>query len=89
MGALRGTLTRDGKLDFVTMDAMNKLKIINAFVQLKKGKILTLKQAHHYTTEQIEIVTNAPYTVNVDGELYENIPFKVEVVHDTLRIYRV
>jgi YegS/Rv2252/BmrU family lipid kinase len=79
----------DGKLDFVTMDAMNKLKIINAFVQLKKGKILTLKQAHHYTTEQIEIVANAPYTVNVDGELYENIPFKVEVVHDTLRIFRV
>lgn len=79
----------DGKLDFVVVDAMNKLKIIGAFIKLKKGTLLSLKQAHHYTTDKIEVVSQAPYTVNVDGELYENIPFKVEVVTNTLRIYRV
>lgn len=79
----------DGKLDFITVDAMNKLKIINAFIQLKKGKILDIKQAHHTVAEEIEIMPTTPYTVNVDGELYENIPFNVKVVTNTLRVYRV
>ena len=79
----------DGKLDFVTVDAMNKLKIINAFIQLKKGKLLNIKQAHHTVAEEIEIIPTTPYTVNVDGELYENIPFNVKVVSNTLRVYRV
>ncbi len=79
----------DGKLDLVTVDAMNKLKIINAFIQLKKGKLLDIKQAHHTVTDEVEIIATAPYTVNVDGELYENIPFKVKVVTNTLRVYRV
>ena len=78
----------DGKLDFVSVDAINKLKIIGAFIKLKKGKLLTLKQAHHSTTQEIEITTNVPYTVNVDGELYENIPFKVEIKSNLLRIHR-
>ena len=79
----------DGKLNFVTVDAMNKLKIINAFIQLKKGKLLNIKQAHHTVAEEVEIIPTIPYTVNVDGELYENIPFNVKVVTNTLRIYRV
>ena len=28
------------------------------------------------------------YTVNVDGELYEDIPFEVKVVSNTLKVYR-
>ena len=79
----------DGKLDFVAVHAMKKLKIIGAFIKLKRGKLLKLKEAVHQTTDQVKISCPVPYTVNVDGELYENIPFKVEVVHDTLRIYRV
>ncbi len=78
----------DGKLDFIAVDAMNKLKIINAFIKLKKSKILTLKQTHHHTTQEIEIKVDCPYTVNVDGELYDNIPFKVKVISNTLRVYR-
>jgi diacylglycerol kinase family enzyme len=28
------------------------------------------------------------YTINVDGELYENIPFEIEIVSDKLKVYR-
>lgn len=78
----------DGKLDFVAVGKMNKIKIIDAFLKLKAGKVLTLKQASHKTAEHIKISIDKPYTVNVDGELYENIPFEVKVVSNTLRIYR-
>lgn len=78
----------DGKLDFVAVDEMPKLKIIGAFLKLKKGKILTLPETHHYTADKIVIKPQGDYTVNVDGELYDNIPFEVEVVSNKLKVYR-
>ncbi len=78
----------DGKLDFVAVKGMNKLSLINAFIQLKKGKVLQLKQAMHITTDCVKVDTKLPYTVNVDGELYDDIPFEVKIVSNTLKIYR-
>ncbi len=80
--------TNDNKLDFVAIREMKKLKIIGAFIKLKKGKVLSLKQAHHEKATMIKITTKTPYTVNVDGELYDNIEFKVKVVPNMLRVYR-
>ena len=67
---------------------MKKIKIIGAFLKLKKGKILSLKQAEHYTCENVKIQTEVPCTVNVDGELYDDIPFEVNIVKNTLKMYR-
>lgn len=78
----------DGKLDFLAVAEMKKIKIINAFIKLKAGKVLSLKQALHKTAECIKIIPEKEYTVNVDGELYDNIPFEVKVVSNTLRVYR-
>ncbi len=78
----------DNKLDFVAVSSMAKIKIIGAFLKLKRGKILSMKQATHCTFEKIKIETETPCTVNVDGELYENIPFEVKIVSNTLKMYR-
>lgn len=78
----------DNKLNFVAVSSMAKLKIIGAFLKLKRGKILTMKQATHCTCENVKIETDKPCTVNVDGELYENIPFEVKIVSNTLKMYR-
>ncbi len=78
----------DGKLDFVAVKGMNKLALVFALIKLKRGKVLTLKQTTHFTVDQIKITTATPYTVNVDGELYDNIPFDVKIVSNTLKIYR-
>ncbi len=78
----------DGELDFIAVKAMKKLAIVGAFIKLKAGKILTLKQTIHKKTKKIKVETDIPYTVNVDGELYDGIPFEIEVVSNTLKIYR-
>lgn len=78
----------DNLLDFVAVAEIKKLGLINALIKLKKGKLLTLKQATHERTALVKVEAKAPYTVNVDGELYENIPFEVEIVKNTLQIYR-
>ncbi len=78
----------DGKLDFVAVSGMNKLSLIRAFIKLKAGKILSLKQSEHITTDSVKVSTKLPYTVNVDGELYDNILFEVKIVSNTLKVYR-
>lgn len=78
----------DNKLDFIAVKEMKKLSLIGAFLKLKKGKILSLKETTHKTMQQIKITTSGHYTVNVDGELYDDIPFEVKVVSNTLRVYR-
>ncbi len=78
----------DNKLNFVAVKAIKKIKIIGAFLKLKKGKILSLPQAEHYLCDQVKIQTELPCTVNVDGELYNDIPFEVEIVKNTLKMYR-
>lgn len=78
----------DGEIDFVAVKAIKRIKIIGAFLKLKSGKILTLKQATHVRGKDISITTDLPYTVNVDGELYKDIPFNVKVVSNALKMYR-
>ena len=78
----------DGALDFLAVKSIKKLGIIGAFLKLKKGKVLSLRQTCHEKITEINIKTSSPCTVNVDGELYENIPFNVKIISNTLKIYR-
>ena len=78
----------DKKLDFVAMKEIKGLKLIWAFLKLKKGKILTLPQAVHFNMQNIKIIPNGHYTVQVDGQLYEDIPFDVQIISNTLRFFR-
>ena len=67
---------------------MKKIKIIGAFIKLKSGKILSLKETVTEPCTEIKIDAVKPYTVNVDGELYNDIPFEIKIISDTLRMYR-
>ncbi len=78
----------DGVLNFIAVWSIKKIKIIGAFLKLKRGKILKLKQTEHYPCSHVKISTKSPCTVNVDGELYENIPFEVKIISNTLKMYR-
>lgn len=78
----------DNKLDFVAVKEMKKLKLIKAFIKLKKGKVLDLPEATHLNMQKVKIFPEGHYTVNVDGELYDDIPFEVQIVSNKLRIYR-
>ena len=77
----------DKQLDFVAMKEMSKIKLIGAFTKLKKGQVLSLPQAVHFNTQDIHIIPSGEYTVQVDGQLYDNIPFNVKIVSDKLKVY--
>ncbi len=78
----------DKTLNLVTVKEIKRSKIIFALIKLLKGKILTVPQAKEEPCKKVKITAKSPYVVNVDGELYPDIPFEVQIVSDTLRMYR-
>ncbi len=78
----------DGKLDLVTVDEIKGLKLIGALLKLNSGKLGELKQTNHTLIEEISITTDKDTVVNVDGELYKNIPFDAKIVCNQLKMHR-
>ncbi|MBO5285369.1 MAG: diacylglycerol kinase family lipid kinase [Clostridia bacterium] len=78
----------DGKLNFVAVNSVKRSKIPGLLIKFLKGKILDDPGTTMIKTSHIKIDTDTPATVNIDGELYENIPFEVSVVTNKLKMYR-
>lgn len=78
----------DRKLDAVIVDCIGgKMKIIKAFLELMKGKILEYPRAKHFTCDRLKFTPALPCTVQLDGELYKNLDFTVQV-RGGLKFYR-
>ncbi|MBQ8197434.1 MAG: diacylglycerol kinase family lipid kinase [Clostridia bacterium] len=78
----------DNKLDFVAVGEIKGFRLVASLIKLLKGKVLTFKETSHTLTEEVKITPNGDYYVNVDGELYHNIPFEVKIVSNQLKVYR-
>lgn len=78
----------DNKLNFIAVRAVPRIKIVGKFLGLKAGKILSFKETTHLTCQSVNIKTKKPCVVQVDGELYENVPLDVKIVSNQLKIYR-
>lgn len=78
----------DKKLNFVAVKEIKGIKIVHALLKLMRGKVLTLKQSSETPCEHVKITCDKSYVVNVDGELYADIPFDVQIVSDKLKMYR-
>ena len=70
----------DEKLDVVVVDCIGgKWKIIKAFLQLMKGKILQLPETLHFLCDEVKFRCLTPCTLQLDGELYKDLDFDVRV----------
>ena len=78
----------DEKLNGVIVDFIGgKIKLIKAFLQLLKGKILEYPATTHFLCERLRILPQKPCTIQLDGELYSDLIFEV-AVGKGLRFYR-
>ncbi len=70
----------DGKIDVVVVDCIGgKWKIIKAFIQLLKGRILQYPATTHFCCERVKFTPDTPCTLQLDGELYQEVEFDVHV----------
>ena len=78
----------DGKVDVVTVDCIGgAFKLMSALLVLLRGKILQYPKTTHFLCEKVRFVPKKPCTVQLDGELYENLEMEISVGRG-LRIYR-
>jgi diacylglycerol kinase family enzyme len=78
----------DGKLDAIVIDCIGgKIKIIKAFIELMKGRVLEYPLTQHILCERIRFIPQNECTVQLDGELYKNLEFTA-TVRQGLNFYR-
>lgn len=77
----------DGKLDVCVVDMVRGFKMIGAFFKLMRGKILEFGKTTHYLCERVRFFVEGGATVQLDGELYENLDFDARIGKG-LKFYR-
>ena len=70
----------DGLMNVMLVDHIKgKWKLIKALLTLMKGKMPQYKRTTHFLCESVHFEPLKPCTVQLDGELYKDLPFDVKV----------
>lgn len=78
----------DGLLDIVIVDDVPRASIPGAFLKLMKRRIREVPTARFARRDALRIRSDAPMPIQIDGEIYEDLPFDVKLIHGVLRVYR-
>lgn len=78
----------DGLMDLVIVDNLKMHQLPMAFIKLMSGKILTHPHTRFRRSDRVKIIPDAPMPIQIDGEIYEDVPFDVKIISGQLRIYR-
>ena len=78
----------DGLMDIVIVDDIRRARIPGAFVKLLKRQIMALPTTCFRRDARLRIRSGAPMPIQIDGEIYEDLPFDVRLVSGALRVYR-
>ena len=78
----------DGYMDVMAVQCFkSKWQVIKAFIQLMSGKIMTYPFKKYYRCKSVKVYPKSAKTVQLDGELYDDLPFEA-VVRSGLKFYR-
>ena len=77
----------DGLIDVCCVDMVRGVKIVGAFIKLMKGEILQYPKTTHFRCKQVKFYMEGGATVQLDGELYDNLDFNAQI-HSGLKFYR-
>ena len=78
----------DGYLDLVIVDYISKPKMISAFFKLLSGKVDRIKKVTFVKTKAATFIhEDENYTLQAEGELYDNMPLDAHIVENRLKFY--
>jgi len=78
----------DGLIDIVIVDNISRHRIPAAFVKLLQKKILALPTTTFRRGKRLKVISDASIPIQIDGEIYDHLPFDVRVIGHSLRVYR-
>ena len=78
----------DGYLDLIIVDYISRSKILGAFIKLMRGKVNKIKGATAVRTKSATFFhEDENYTIQAEGELYDNMPIEAHIVEGKLKFY--
>lgn len=78
----------DGYMDLFMVDFISKRKMIGAFIKLMRGKVNSVKEATAVRVKTAQIIPDdKQFTIQAEGELYDNIPIDAHIVAGKLKFY--
>ncbi len=78
----------DGYLDLIIVDYISKPKLILALLKLMRGKVNKVKEAKIARVKEAKFIhEDESFTIQAEGELYNDIPIEAEVVSGKLKFY--
>ena len=78
----------DGYLNLIIVDYISRAKILGAFIKLMRGKVNKIKGATYIKTKSATFFhEDESYTIQAEGELYENMPIEAHIVEGKLKFY--
>ncbi len=78
----------DGLMDIVFVDDISRPGIPGAFAKLMKRRILEVPTTVFRRDSRLRLAADAPMPIQIDGEIYEDLPFDVQLVPGGLNMYR-
>ncbi|MBQ8109289.1 MAG: diacylglycerol kinase family lipid kinase [Clostridia bacterium] len=78
----------DGLMDIVIVDGISRARIPAALIKLLKSRILELPTTAFRRDRRLTIISDAPLSIQIDGEIYDGLPFDVRLIARKLRVYR-
>ncbi|MBE5807154.1 MAG: hypothetical protein E7317_02315 [Clostridiales bacterium] len=75
-------------MDVVLVNGLPRSRYPGALIRLKQRKILAQDYTLHERTDRLEARFGQPTTIQIDGELYDDLPFDVRVIKGGISIYR-
>ncbi len=76
----------DGLLDVTVIETMSVPRILTVVGRLFDGKIYSVKRVHNYKGRNIEITSDEPREVEIDGEALGITPVKFEIEDKRLKV---
>lgn len=78
----------DGRLDLIMVDYISRIKLFAALLKLMRGKVNKVKEATVAKVKAAKFTMDDPeFTIQAEGELYENVPIEAEIVSGKLKMY--
>ena len=76
----------DGLIDVIILSDINRLRFLNGFRKVFKGKHTNDKGCYYFKTKNIEIHSTPDYHLMPDGDLEGNSPIKVKVIQKQIKL---
>lgn len=78
----------DGKMDFIFINKMKKRGILKAFIRLFQERILEEDFCEFTLEEHVVAHFDYPISIQIDGEIYDNLKFDIHIEKGALKLYR-